>query len=138
MADNGPVPVRIHIKKKEDILEAVLTVTAFAKQIGFDNTKQYMIATSASEMATNIFHYAGQGTIYIKKLEAGSKKEKGIEILAIDNGPGIEDLTSAMRDHFSTSGSLGVGLPGVRRLMDEFNIDSQLGKGVRVTGRKWL
>jgi serine/threonine-protein kinase RsbT len=106
-----------------------------AESIGFSLTKQYMIATAVSELARNIVNYASKGRITLRVVRRGS--QEGIEIVAEDNGPGIEDVSKAMQDHFSTSGSLGLGLPGARRLMDEFSIESEVGKGTRVTARKW-
>lgn len=106
-----------------------------AESIGFSLTKRYMIATAVSELARNIVNYASKGRITLRVVRRGS--QEGIEIVAEDNGPGIEDVSKAMQDRFSTSGSLGLGLPGARRLMDEFSIESEVGKGTRVTARKW-
>ena len=94
-----------------------------------------LIATAISELARNIVQYAQRGEIILSVVE-GSRR--GIQIVARDQGPGIPDLELAMRDGYSTGGSLGLGLPGARRLMDEFAIDSEVGKGTTVSMRKWL
>ena len=94
-----------------------------------------MIATAISELARNIVQYAQHGEIVLSVVE-GSRP--GIQIVARDQGPGIADLEQAMRDGYSTGGSLGLGLPGAKRLMDEFTIDSEVGKGTIVSVRKWL
>jgi len=131
------------IIKKILILEDIDTARAsfeakmFAKMLGFKQHEQYMIATAASELATNITRYAEKGEIVLRKIEKNNKI--GIEIVAEDKGPGIEDIGKAMEDSFSTSSkSLGLGLPGVKRLMDEFMIDSQRNVGTRIITRKWL
>jgi serine/threonine-protein kinase RsbT len=95
-----------------------------------------MIGTAVSELARNILKYAHTGEIWLRHVEG--PKGRGIEIEALDEGPGIADTEAAMRDHVSTSGTLGLGLPGVARLMDEFSLDSAPGKGTRVKARKWL
>ncbi|MEW6096863.1 MAG: ATP-binding protein [bacterium] len=94
-----------------------------------------MIATAVYELAKNIFRYAKRGEIIIRRIKKGTKK--GVEIIAQDNGPGIADIENAMKDHFSTGGGLGLGLPGVKRLMDEFVIDKERQRGTKITVRKW-
>ena len=106
-----------------------------AEAIGLSRTKQYMVATAVSELARNIVNYASKGQITLRVVRRGS--QEGIEIVAEDNGPGIADVSQAMQDHFSTSGGLGLGLPGAKRLMDEFKIESKVGKGTKVTAIKW-
>ncbi|MEN8711351.1 MAG: anti-sigma regulatory factor [Arenicellales bacterium] len=95
-----------------------------------------MVATAVSELARNIYLYAMKGEVTIRVLER--ETNKGIEIVAEDNGPGIADIGAAMKDHFSTSYGLGLGLPGVKRLMDEFGIDTKRGVGTKITVRKWV
>jgi serine/threonine-protein kinase RsbT len=107
-----------------------------AETAGFDRTAQSIVATTVSELANNILSYAQTGKITIRILER--KKGKGIEIVAEDNGPGMADIPAAMRDGFSTSGSFGVGLPGAKRMMDEFEVDSERGVRTRITARKWV
>jgi serine/threonine-protein kinase RsbT len=106
-----------------------------AAELGFSSSDATLIATAISELARNIVSYARKGEIVLDKIQNASRK--GILVIAIDNGPGISDVRQAMRDGFSTSGSLGLGLPGVRRLMDEFEIKSQSGRGTTVQVRKW-
>ncbi len=127
---------RVEIVKEIDITKAVAMAIMLAKKAGFKHIEQFMIATAVSELARNSFLYAMKGEVTIKVLDR--KTQKGIEIVAEDNGPGIEDIGKAMEDHFSTSEGLGLGLPGVKRLMDEFNIDSERGRGTKITVRKWV
>jgi serine/threonine-protein kinase RsbT len=94
-----------------------------------------MISTAASELARNIVKYAGSGEIVIRCVDDGLRD--GLEIEARDQGPGIKDIEIAMQDHVSGSGTLGLGLPGVRRMMDDFRIDSEPGKGTTVVTTKW-
>jgi serine/threonine-protein kinase RsbT len=95
-----------------------------------------MIATAVSELVRNILKYAGSGEVRLRRVQRASGG--GIEILVSDHGPGIADLDAAMSDHFSTSGTLGLGLPGVKRLMDDFSMESAPGKGTRVKACKWI
>lgn len=92
--------------------------------------------TSASELARNILKYAISGTLSVKEEISGNKR--GIEIIAHDRGPGIANIDEAMKDHYSSSGTLGLGLPGVKRLMDEFHIESKLDQGTRVRVIIWI
>ena len=106
-----------------------------AAELGFSTGGATLIATAISELARNIVSYARKGEITIKLVNGLNRQ--GISIIATDDGPGIPDIRQAMRDGFSTSGSLGLGLPGVRRLMDEFEITSQPGRGTIVAVKKW-
>ena len=126
----------LQICEEIDVAYAALGAKNYAKDIGFSTTYQYMISTAVSELARNIFVYAKTGTINLKTLQHQSKM--GIEVVAEDSGPGIQDLEMAMRDKFSTGGTMGVGLPGTRRLMDDFQIDSSRELGTKVTVRKWI
>ena len=94
------------------------------------------IKTVASELAYNILKYAKQGTVQVRRVQLNH--QKGVEIKASDHGPGIKDIEMAMEDHYSSGKTLGLGLPGVKRLMDDFEIESELGKGTTVIARKWL
>ena len=123
------------INSDQDIVTARQKGRALAVELGFSTGDATLIATSISELARNIVSYARKGEITLKTLRASSRQ--GILIIASDDGPGIRDIRQAMRDGFSTSGSLGLGLPGVRRLMDEFEIVSEPGKGTIVTVKKW-
>jgi serine/threonine-protein kinase RsbT len=107
-----------------------------AKELGFGTVDQARITTAISELARNIFLYANQGHIRIEKVFEGGKT--GLKIVAEDEGPGIKDIRKVMEDGYSTSGGLGAGLPGVKRLMDSFDIDSTLNKGTTITATKWL
>jgi serine/threonine-protein kinase RsbT len=106
-----------------------------AAELGFSAVDGTFLATAISELARNIVSYAGKGEIAIKAVR--NTHRQGIIIVASDDGPGIRDIQQALRDGFSTSGSLGLGLPGVRRLMDEFEIKSRPGRGTIVTVKKW-
>src|ERR1700730_547874 len=106
-----------------------------AAELGFSATDSTLIATAISELARNIVSYARKGEITVKTIHAFSRH--GILVIASDEGPGIPDVLQAMRDGFSTSGSLGLWLPGVRRLMDEFQIASPPRRGTTVTVKKW-
>ncbi|AMQ04952.1 anti-sigma regulatory factor [Sporosarcina sp. resist] len=107
-----------------------------AKKSGFGTVDQARITTAISELARNIYLYAGKGKIEIKRLSENDLY--GITIIASDNGPGISDMRKVMEDGYSTSGGLGAGMPGVRRLMDEFKVDTEPGVGTTITTTKWL
>ncbi len=119
-----------------DIARAVSYAFEIAAEIGFDKNTRFMIATAASELARNILFHATAGLIEIREIVKDS--QKGVEIIAGDRGPGIADIAQAMQDHFSSNGGLGLGLPGVKRLMDDFEIESTPGAGTCVAARKWL
>jgi serine/threonine-protein kinase RsbT len=126
----------LSIRTETDASRAALESTQYSRAAGFDETPSRLIATAVSELARNILKYAGTGEIRLRQVEGRSGR--GIEIEAVDRGPGIEDPEEAMRDHFSSGGTLGLGLPGVRRLMDEFSLESTPGEGTRVTAVKWM
>ncbi|MER2090317.1 anti-sigma regulatory factor [Sporosarcina sp. JAI121] len=107
-----------------------------AKKSGFGTVDQARITTAISELARNIYLYAGKGKIEIKRLSEDGLN--GITIIASDEGPGIPDMRNVMTDGFSTSGGLGAGMPGVKRLMDEFKVETELGVGTIITATKWL
>nr|WP_276531965.1 anti-sigma regulatory factor [Brevibacillus invocatus] len=125
----------IPIEKETDIVTARQVGRNMSRQLGFGTIMQSRIATSISELARNIYLYAGTGTITIETVENDEKT--GLKITALDEGPGIADLRKALEDGFTTSGALGAGLPGVRRMMDDFQMESTLGKGTRVVVIKW-
>lgn len=126
---------KVPIRSERDIVLARQKGRTLAAELGFSVGNATLVATTISELARNIVSYAGKGEIVMRA--ARDSNRTGITIVASDSGPGIADLTLALRDGFSTSGSLGIGLPGARRLMDEFNIDSQPGRGTIVTVTKW-
>ncbi len=125
----------IPIKTDTDIVSARQQGRALAVEIGFTGSEQVLIATAISEAARNILEYARTGEIILDHLEEGTRK--GILIIARDEGPGIKDIQLAMSDGFSTSGGLGLGLPGIKRLVSEMNIQSAPGKGTTLTIKKW-
>jgi serine/threonine-protein kinase RsbT len=127
--------IRVAISSDQDIVGARQKGRTLAAAIGFSSADATLIATAISELARNIVSYARKGEIRLQKVQNSARN--GIVVIASDDGPGIPDLRQAMRDGFSTSGSLGLGLPGVRRLMDEFEIVSQTGRGTTVTAKKW-
>ena len=126
---------RVAINSDQDIVSARQKGRAMAIELGFSSGDATLIATAISELARNIVSYAHKGQITLKGVQGSSRV--GILVIASDDGPGIVDIRQALRDGFSTSGSLGLGLPGVRRLMDEFEITSQPGRGTTVTVKKW-
>ena len=128
--------IRIAINRDMDIARAIVQARKMSKQAAFTAVDQSKIATVVSELARNILKYAGHGHIILCPLERGTAR--GIEIVAEDHGPGIDDTMRALSDHFSSGGTLGLGLPGVKRLMDDFDLQSNPGAGTRVTVRKWL
>ena len=130
-----PVEVRVPVGADVDIVTARQKGRELAAQCGLSSTDLAVVATAISELARNIVRYAVRGEIILRAVENGTKR--GIEVVATDDGPGISDVPLAMQDGYSTSGGLGLGLPGVRRLMDEFDIVSRFGKGTTVTVRKW-
>ena len=129
-------PRQIAITREADIVTARQAGRELAAQLGFKGSDLALIATAISEIARNIIVYAIQGRIDLAVLQDGQRR--GISVLARDDGPGIADVEQAMRDGFSTGGSLGLGLPGARRLMDDFEIESKLGMGTTVRMRKWI
>lgn len=126
----------VKIINEWDIVAARQLGRNVAKELGFGTVDQARITTAISELARNIYLYAGQGQICIEKIYDSGKA--GLRISAVDKGPGINDLRQVMEDGYSTSGGLGAGLPGVRRLMDEFLIDSAPDKGTDILATKWL
>jgi serine/threonine-protein kinase RsbT len=127
--------IRVAINSDQDIVIARQKGRALAMELGFASSDATLIATAISELARNIVSYARKGQIALKIVNRANRE--GLAIVASDNGPGIPDVRQALRDGFSTSGSLGMGLPGVRRLMDEFEITSQPGRGTIVAVKKW-
>lgn len=126
----------IDIITEWDIVAARQIGRNIAKEIGFGTVDQARITTAISELARNIYLYARAGEIVIEQIE--EEEKKGISITATDKGPGIDDVRKVMEDGYSTSGGLGAGLPGVKRLMDHIEIQSLMGKGTIVKVEKWL
>ena len=132
MADD----IRVLIRSNLDIVTARQESRVLAVRAGFSATDVTLIATAISELARNIVSYARDGEIELRIVE--NSGSKGVMIISRDTGPGIRCVEDAMRDGFSTSGGLGLGLPGVRRLMDEFIIESIPGQGTTICVTKWL
>jgi serine/threonine-protein kinase RsbT len=126
---------RVPITSDIDIVVARQKGRALAAELNFSPTDVVRIATAISELARNVLSYATAGEIRLRVVE--NRSRRGIAIVAQDSGPGIPDIDQAMQDGFSTSGGLGLGLPGVRRLMDDFGIESTVGSGTTITVTKW-
>ncbi|KOO15626.1 anti-sigma factor [Vibrio xuii] len=124
------------IYSESDVMSAVIAIFSLAQNKGFSETEVSEISTSVSELAMNIVKYAQEGVITIRSIEQLDQLQ-GIKVVATDFGPGIEDISAALEEHYSTGSSLGLGLPGVRRMVDEFEVESELGKGTKVTFIKW-
>ncbi len=124
------------IRSDGDIVVARQTGRKIAEDVGFSRADQALIATAISELARNIVVYANSGEMEISPVETVSRS--GVRVTAQDYGPGILDIKAALADGFSTGGSLGLGLPGTRRIVDEFDIQSVPGEGVTVTIVKWI
>jgi serine/threonine-protein kinase RsbT len=125
------VPIRNEI----DVVIARQRARELASKLRFSSSELTLIATAVSEVARNIVFYAGTGKITFRIIEQGQRR--GLVVFAGDRGPGIADIERAMQDGYSTSRGLGVGLPGSKRLMDEFAVSSEVGKGTVVTMIKW-
>ncbi|TEB04992.1 Serine/threonine-protein kinase RsbT [Pelotomaculum schinkii] len=132
---SGDAHGEITIDKEIDIIVVRKTVRDAAAKLNFGITDVTRIVTAASELARNVFLYAGSGVMKWRALN--SSVAVGMELTFIDHGPGIADLEQVMHEGYSTSGGLGLGLPGSRRLMDELEITSQVGKGTTVIIKKW-
>lgn len=127
--------VRVSIDSDRDVVEARQRGRELADHAGFGLTDLAIIATTISELARNALRYATGGQIVVRVAEEDNRR--GVVIVATDDGPGISDVNQALRDGYSTSGGLGLGLPGVRRLMDDFQIESHVGHGSVITAKKW-
>lgn len=131
-----PAETRVAIHSEVDIVSARQEGRALAAELGFLGGDLALIATAVSEVARNIVTYAKQGEIVLAVVQDGGRQ--GIQVVARDQGPGIPDVALAMQDGYSTGKSLGLGLPGARRIMDDFDIKSAVGEGTTVTMRKWM
>jgi serine/threonine-protein kinase RsbT len=131
-----PGETHVPIEHETDIVTARQKGRELAALSGLSRTEQTLIATAISEVARNIVVYARHGEVVLAVLEQQGRR--GVLVVARDDGPGIPDPDLAMRDGYSTSRSLGMGLPGARRLMDEFELSSIVGKGTTITMKKWV
>jgi serine/threonine-protein kinase RsbT len=127
----GVVP----IQDESHIVTVRKTVRDVSARLGFGLTDVTRIVTAASELARNVYHYAHTGVMRWRILEESSRI--GIELVFEDHGPGIASISQVMQEGYSTSGGLGLGLPGTKRLMDEMDIQTQVGQGTTVTVKKW-
>ena len=127
----GEVPIAI----ESDIVIARRTVREVATEVGFGATDVTRIVTAASELARNIFQYAGKGTMHWRLVEENGRT--GLELQFMDRGPGIADLNLALREGYSTGEGLGLGLSGAKRLMDDMEIQSSPKQGTKITVKKW-
>ena len=128
--------VHVPIEHEMDVVTARQKGRELAAANGFTGTDQTLLALAISEIARNIVSYAERGEVVLSVVRDGVRR--GIMVVARDEGPGIADIELAMRDGYSTARSLGVGLPGAKRVMDDFQVDTSPGKGTTVTMRKWL
>lgn len=126
----------IALEGEHDIAVARGEVRFIAASLGFRVIDQTRLATVTSELARNVVKYARRGRMIAQPLDAAGRH--GLRLIFEDSGPGIPDIAAAMRDGFSTGRGLGKGLPGSRRLVDEFEIESEVGRGTRVTVVRWL
>lgn len=127
--------VRVALRTDADLVNARAEGRAMAEELGFPRPDPTLIATAISEVARNIVTHVGRGEIILRPLDEANRY--GLAVIARDEGPGIRDVEAALRDDYSGMGGLGLGLPGARRLMDEFEIDSNADSGTTVTMKKW-
>ena len=133
MTDPGEVVVPI--RADVDVVVARQKIRGLVSDLRFSGSELTLIATAISEVARNIVSYARNGEVVMRVIQRGQRR--GITVVARDRGPGIADIERAMKDGFSTSRGLGLGLPGSKRLMDEFELVSEVGKGTEITMTKW-
>ncbi len=127
--------IRVPIERDDDVVVARSKARELAAQLGFTGTDLTLLATAISEIARNITAYAQRGEVCIEAVRHGTRQ--GVKVVASDDGPGIADVELALRDGYTSGKGLGLGLPGARRLMDEFDIDTEVGRGTRITMTKW-
>ena len=131
MADD----VRVAIRTDADVVTARQEARAMGSELGLSSTDLTLLATAISEVARNITTYAGEGEVALRILNSGGRQ--GVEVVASDDGPGIVDVELAMQDGYTTGKGLGLGLPGTRRLVDEFDLRTELGAGTTIRLVKW-
>jgi serine/threonine-protein kinase RsbT len=119
----------------DDIVRMRQTIREHAVSLGFSLVDQTKIVTAASELARNILNYGGGGSVSLEKLNKNGRN--GLKLLFADNGPGIADIELAMKDGYTTGTGMGLGLGGAKRLSNEFNIESTVGAGTRITIVRW-
>jgi serine/threonine-protein kinase RsbT len=128
--------VRVAIRTDADVVTARQEARTMGAGLGFSSTDLTLLATAISEVARNITTYAGEGEVLLRVLDEDGRQ--GIEVLATDDGPGIDDVELAMQDGYTTGNGLGLGLPGTRRLVDEFSLETAPGAGTTVRLVKWI
>jgi serine/threonine-protein kinase RsbT len=131
-----PNDTRVPVQSVEDVVTARQQGRALANELGFDSVCATLITAAISEVSRNIVEHAQRGEIVLSRVSRGARR--GLCVVARDFGPGIPDIAQAMQVGFSTRRGLGVGLPGAKRLMDEFDIECKVGVGTTVTMKKWL
>jgi serine/threonine-protein kinase RsbT len=128
--------VRVAIRTDADVVTARQEARTMGAGLGFSSTDLTLLATAISEVARNITTYAGEGEVLLRVLNDGGGRH-GIEVVASDRGPGIEDVELAMQDGYTSGNGLGLGLPGTRRLVDEFELQTEPGQGTSIRLVKW-
>lgn len=134
-ASLDPGSALLHIRTSDDVVQVRQQVRAKAVQVGLGLVDQTKIVTAASELARNTLDYGGGGTVNIVLLNDGPRR--GLRLTFEDQGPGIADLSLALKDGFTTGNGLGLGLGGAKRLSNEFTIESTVGCGTRVMIARW-
>ena len=129
------VDIRVAIRTDADVVTARQEARAMGAGLGFSSTDLTLLATAISEVARNITTYAGEGEVALRIVHRGGRD--GIEVVASDEGPGIEDVERALQDGYTTGNGLGLGLPGTRRLVDEFELQTEPGEGTTIRLVKW-
>jgi serine/threonine-protein kinase RsbT len=132
---NAALVTEVPIASESDIVAVRKVVRDAAGRLGFGVTDVTRIVTAASELARNVFRYAGSGILRYQTIQLNDNL--GLELTFADGGPGIANIEQAMEQGYSTSGGLGLGMPGAKRLMDEMQVQSEVGKGTTVIVRKW-
>ena len=127
--------IEVLVATGNDVILARQQARALAERLGFSGTDVTLIATAVSEVARNIVEHAGKGRVSLAIVRTGDRD--GLQVVAFDDGPGIDDVDLALRDGYSTSGAMGLGLPGARRLMDELTVESERGRGTTVRMCRW-
>ncbi len=135
MPDESAHEISVSIKGDTDVIVACQKGRTLAARLGFSSDDQVVVVIAISEVARNIVRYAQAGEITIASVRRDDKH--GVAVAAYDEGPGIPDIEQALQDGYSTGGGLGLGLSGAKRLMDEFKISSQVGKGTTIEMIKW-
>jgi serine/threonine-protein kinase RsbT len=131
-----PDEIRIRIASDLDLVAARQAGRQLAQELGFSSTDQTLIATAISEVARNIVQHAREGEVIVGRIREPGRR--GVLVVAQDAGPGIPDVELALTEGYTTGGGLGLGLPGARRLMEEFELSSEVGKGTTVVMKKWV